>query len=251
VGSCAECTAAVEAQRRAHLLLAGLTVVAVPLDDRAAVMTRVQDHAVAALPLTASLLVMQEDEWDDDEDLRERWFSPLLATLGVVLAVLAGIGAGVASDRLGAPGLDRDAAAANVLPPVTAPPVLSPAPGTAPAPAPPAPTRPPRVFEIPSPTPSPPPPPVQAAVRVQPPSGPSGAVLTVTGTGWRPGGQVQVDYLTADGTPTGSSVTASADERGAFSAQLPANDPAGTPGRHAVRASDGRSTSTASYDVVD
>jgi DNA-directed RNA polymerase specialized sigma24 family protein len=252
-GACGECGAVVEAQRRAHLLLAGLTVVTLPPEERAAVLARVEQHAVAVLPATASLLAVQDEEWDDEDDLRDRWFSPVLAALGIVLAVLTGIAVGVAADRLDAPRVDQRTAAADVLPRVTAPPVRSPAPGTIRTRAP-EPTPPPRVFEIPSPTPTPPPappPPAEPTLLVEPRSGPNGALLTVRGTGWAPGGQVELSYLRADGTPTGSVTTASADERGVFQATLPAADPDGTPGRHVVRADDGTSSATAPYDAVD
>jgi hypothetical protein len=250
--SCSDCSGVVDAQRRAHLLLAGLTVVALPPAERAAVVQRVENHALAVLPTTAALLVADDQEWDDEE-LRDRSFSPLLMTLGLVLATLLGIGLGVAIDRLEAPGLDRQEAAVNVLPPVTAPPVLSPAPGSVPSRSP-EPTQPPRVFEIPSPTPSPAPttaPPAQPTLLVEPASGPHGASLTVRGTGWEPGGQVQLLYLSAEGTPTGSAATVPADERGVFQGQLIANDPARAPGRHLVRADDGTRSATAPYDVMN
>lgn len=249
--SCAECAAVVEAQRRAHLLLAGLTVVALPAGDRQAIVERIEEHAFVSLPSTASLLVPDDEEWDDEEELDDRWFSPLLATLGVVLAALVGLGIGVVADRLDSRVLDRREVAANVLPPVTAPPVLSPAPGPASA-RPPDPQLTTRVFEVPSPSPTPPPPPPAATpmLSVQPSSGPGGAVLTVAGTGWLPGGEVQLAYLRADGTPTGSVATASADERGAFRARLTATDPSGAGGRHLVRADDGTQSATAPYDVA-
>lgn len=251
--SCTECSAVLDAQRRAHLLLAGLTVVALPEPDRAAVLERVTNHAFSSLPVTAELLVPGDDEWDDD-DLAERWFSPALALLGLVAAVLLGIGAGVLLDRIDSPRVDARGAAVNVLPPVTAPPARSPSPGSAPV-ASPEPPPIPQVFEIATPTPSPTPPPMtappaQPTLLVEPASGPNGAVLTVRGTGWEPGGQVELAYLSADGTPTGSVATASADERGVFQTTLTANDPAGAPGRHLVRADDGTLTATAPYDVV-
>lgn len=250
--SCADCGAVVEAQRRAHLLLAGLTVVALPAAERASLVARIEEQAFASLPSTATLLVTGEEEWDDEDELGDRWFSPLLATLGVVLAALLGLGLGVVIDRLDSPALDRREAAANVLPPVTAPPVLSPAPGPATA-RPPDPQITTRVFEVPSPTPSPAAPPPAApapGLSVQPASGLDGAVLTVIGTGWLPGAEVQLAYLREDGTPTGSVATASADERGAFRAELTASDPTGTPGRHLVRADDGTQSATAPYDVT-
>ena len=252
--SCGQCRSVIDAQQRAHLLLAGLAVVAIPEADRAAVLGRVDQHAAALLPTSASLRAVVEDEdWEDEED--SRLFSPLLAFVGLVLATALGIALGVALTGTGDGALDPREAAANVLPPVTPAPALSPAPLAAPPP-----TTAPRprttVFVIPDPTTpapttaAPAPPAVEAEVAVAPSSGPDGARLTVTGTGWEPGGEITLDYLDAAGRPTGSRASTTADGEGRFSATLTARDPGRTPGRHAVRASDGTSTASAPYDVT-
>jgi DNA-directed RNA polymerase specialized sigma24 family protein len=251
--SCLACRSVIDAQQRAHLLLAGLAVVAMPDTDRAAVLGRVEQHAAALLPSSASLLAVAEDEeWEDEPD--RRLLSPLLALVGLILAIALGAALGVALTGTGGGALDPRDAAANVLPPVTPAPALSPAPLAAPPP-----TSAPRprttVFVIPDPT-TPPPttaapaPAAEPQLSVDPASGPDGARLTVTGTGWTPGATVALDYLDPSGQPTGSRTSTTADDQGRFSATLVARDPARTPGRHTVRARDGASTAFAAYDVT-
>jgi DNA-directed RNA polymerase specialized sigma24 family protein len=253
---CPQCRSVVDAQQRAHLLLAGLTVVALPEAERVALLGRVDEHAAALLPSAASLRVAADDEQEWDEE--DRLLSPLLALVGLILATALGVALGVALTGLGDDGLDPREAAANMLPPVAPAPVLSPAP--LPAPPPTSDPRPKtRVFVIPDPTtppPSPPPSPSSPAataaptLAVSPGSGPGNARLTVTGAGWQPGVEVALDYLDPQGTPTPSGTTATPDADGAFSVQLVARDPSGAPGRHTVRASDGTHTQSAPYDVT-
>ena len=53
---------------------------------------------------------------------------------------------------------------------------------------------------------------------------------------------MRLDYLDPSGAPTGSSTVAVADDGGAVTATLVAQDPAGTPGPHAVTATVGDAT---------
>ena len=252
--SCDGCRTLTDAQQRAHLLLTGLTVVALLEAERVGVLQRVEERARAALPAKASFLVVEEEPeyWDDDED--PRLFSPLLALLSLVVAVLLGLGAGLLLSRAGGVssllGAERGQAPADValLVPPSVPPqaLVSPAPVVAPRPE-------TTVFIIPPPPPPPPPPapvapaspvPAQDALTlaVDPPSGPNGAVLTVTGTGWTAGSEVLLEYLDPTGTPTGSQSIVTVDARGRFSGELTAQDPNNLPGRHTVRASSGTQT---------
>ncbi|MCW2679624.1 MAG: Neocarzinostatin family [Frankiales bacterium] len=255
--SCDGCRTATDAQQRAHLLLTGLTVVALPEADRIGVLARVEDQAFAALPSAASLVPLVEDEeyWDDDED--PRLFSPLLALLSLVVAVLLGLGLGLLLSRSGGVGslladegrspMDVELLEAPSPPPqvlVSPPVVQAPRPETT-------------VFVIPPPPPPPPPPsPVEPtavpagdalALTVDPATGPNGAVVTVSGTGFTPGAQVTVDYLDPTGAATGSQTVVVADERGRFTSELTAQDPNNLPGDHVVRASDGTLTAEATY----
>ena len=258
--SCDECRTVADAQQRAHLLLTGLTVVALPETDRIGVLQRVEDQAYLALPTGAALVATEEveEEWDDDEE--PRLFSPLLVLMSLVLALLLGVGAGLLLTRAGGVrslvgGGGQDPSTVRLLsPPPAVPPMLvSPPAVVAPAPR-------TTVFVIPPPPPPPPPPspepvvtadPVEepAAVDVEPDSGPNGAELQVTGSGWTPGEQVLVEYIDPTGTPTGSQSVVVPDARGRFVAALTAQDPNNLPGEHTIRASDGEQVAEATYDA--
>jgi DNA-directed RNA polymerase specialized sigma24 family protein len=256
--SCDACRSLTDAQQRAHLLLTGLTVVALPERARAGLLSRVEEQAYAALPATAALLFLEQEQeyWDDDED--PRLFSPLLALLSLTVAVLLGLGFGLLLSRDGGVGSllgAEGAAPAQVellVPPSRAPQQLvSPPPVQVPRPE-------TTVFVIPPPPPPPPPSPVAPSpvpaadpltLTLDPTSGPNGAELTVTGTGWTAGADVLLDYLDPTGAPTGSSTTVVADARGRFTATLTAQDPSNLPGPHTVRASSGDLTAEATYEA--
>lgn len=269
VQACPACAAVVAAQERVHLLLSGLAVVAPAEADRRAVLGHAEERARAVLPPT-SALVLTEEEWAEYEDDR-RVLGPLLVTLGVLAAVALGTGLGVVLSRGAGAVLP---AASDVLPAVTLPPVEAPTPFQLPAglpPPPPAPTPRTTVFFLPPPTTPPPsrapqtaapttvptaapttepPSAVAPTVQVSPSSGPNGARLRVTGSGWTPGTRVVLEYLDPTGRPTGSRATAQVQDDGTFDDQLVARDPASVPGRHVVRATDGRRTASAPYDAT-
>lgn len=257
--SCDGCRTLTDGLQRAHRLLTGLTVVALPEGERDALLGRVEEQAYALLPTTASLLLASEQQeyWEDDED--PRLFSPLLVLLSLVVAVLLGLGIGLLASRAGGVGslLDgggRAAAEVELLVPptpvpetlVSPPTVEPPRPRTTVFLIPPSPPPPP-------PEPSPPPSPAPAqdplALTVDPSSGPNGARLTVTGTGFLPGAEVTLVYLDPTGAPTGSRAVVTADARGRFTGELTAQDPNNLPGQHTVQASDGERTAEATYDA--
>ena len=93
------------------------------------------------------------------------------------------------------------------------------------------------------------PPAAPLGIVLSPASGPNGTDVTVTGTGFAPGTEVEVVYLDTVGEPTGSSATTTTDAQGAFTTTVTAQDPANLPGRHTVRASDGASTAEAGFDA--
>ncbi|HWG94767.1 MAG TPA: sigma-70 family RNA polymerase sigma factor [Mycobacteriales bacterium] len=265
--TCEACSAVVAAQSRVHLLLSGLAVVALPEAGRTAVLADAEARARAVLPAAAALELTEEEweEWDDEP----RLLPPLLAALGVVLAVVLGTGTGVLLSRGASAVLP---ASSGVLPAVPLPPVEVPAPltvGTDLPPPPPVPEPRTTVFVLPPRTTPPAPPPTTAppsaspspsasatsspgaaALVVDPASGPNGQVLTVRGSGWTPGGRVVLEYLDPAGRPTGSRTSAVVDDDGAFTAELVARNPAGIPGRHSVRASDGSRVRSAPYDAT-
>ena len=280
--SCEACRAVSEAQQRAHLLLGGLTVVAVPEADRAGVLATVERAADAALPTAAelSLRAREEVELDREHDER-RLFSPLLALLALVLAALVGVGVGLllsrddgttelAGGEGGLPVGTRLASPSPLPPRSTAPPrtLVAPPPQTS-------------VFDVPPPPPPPPPSPSPApspslaaapaapapaapaaaapapgapaastALSSSPAAGPNGTVLTVTGTGWSPGAGISLDYRDPQGAPTGAAASAVADAQGRFTARLTAQDPGGLPGPHAVRATAGAVTATTTFTAT-
>lgn len=254
---CGECAAVVASQSRVSLLLSGLAVVALPADSRPVLLDHVEGEALRRLP-PAAALELTDEEWDDWED-DQRALTPLMAFAGVLLAVLLGLGVGYLLSRGGDV---VDATSPGVLPAVTVAPVQPAEPIQLPADLPPPPPIPqPRttVFVLPSspppapaapqPTTSPDPAP-SAALQVEPQSGPNGAPLRITGTGWLPGSEVVVDYLGTDGAPTGSRTTVRAGQDGRFSASLVARDPSGQPGRHEVRAVSGATTRSAAYEAT-
>ncbi len=254
--SCSACRAVVDAQQRAHLLLTGLSVVALRATDRQAALDRAEEVSLALLPNRAELAEYEQQLYELEQEEDPRLLSPLLAALGIVLALLAGLGLGLLLSRSG--GVDSVAGTAGQLPAGVA--LLSPSPQVAEVVRSPATVReaPPqtRVFVIPSPSPPPPPPPPQPspapavdelAITIDPPNGPNGTTLTVDGAGWMPGIDVTLTYLDPTGRPTGSSATAVPDERGRFTVTLAAQDPANLPGDHTVRATDGDSTTSATF----
>ena len=257
--SCASCRTVTDAQQRAHQLLTGLTVVALPEADRADVLAGVERAAYACLLSSAALLLrgQEQEELALEQDER-RLFSPLLALLSLVLAALLGLGVGLLLSRddgttelTGAQG--GLPPGVQLLSPSPMPPPVSASPRTV-APAPPSTT----VFAVPPPSPSPLPSPspspvvsapAQPGLSVDPASGPNGTVLTVSGTGWAPAAEIAVEYLDPVGEATGSQTTAIVDGAGRFTAQLTAQDPNNLPGTHVVRATDGVAVAETGFDA--
>ena len=267
--ACPRCRGVVEAQEDVRRLLAGLSVVALPDEAREALLERVGERARRLLPSEEELRVAAQEE--EDEPPR-RLLTPLAVLLSLGLAVVGGVGLGVLLSR--PPTVD--AAQVGLLPAVT-PPALTPLPDRRRT-ASPEPEPAPRVFTLP-PTPTPtlrttPPtapattPPTTlptsprasasptaspsarpGAVGVDPASGPAGATVVVSGTGWTPGSVVSVAYLQPDGGATGSTASAEVDGDGAFTARLTTADRRRPTGQHTVLASDGTREARATYDA--
>jgi DNA-directed RNA polymerase specialized sigma24 family protein len=260
--ACQICRSVLDAEARAHSMLAGLAVVALPERVREEVLAHVEAQAQAYLPSAADLML------DDDEVLDEepsRWAVPLYALAALVAAVVVGTVIGLLLSRSpsGSGSSSAGPVDPGVLPPVTAKPLppTSPLPTAFPSLAgQPTPT----VFIVtppPSPTagpsragstgPSGPPEPATEplTLMVNPASGPNGATLSVEGTGWTAGRTITLDYLDPLGRQTGSHAGAVSDVRGRFTTTLSAQDPSNLPGRHTVRCTDGTHTATASYTV--
>jgi DNA-directed RNA polymerase specialized sigma24 family protein len=257
--ACAMCRSVWDAQGRAHQMLAGLTVVALPEELRSPVLGRIDAQARAALPLAAELVLGDDEELIDEQS--SRWLLPLYALLGLIAAVIVGTVIGLFLSRGGGGGTSASSNNdPNVLPEVTGAPVAtgSPLPTAFPTlSGNPSPT----VFIVtPSPSPgasaggsppptSPEPATEQLSLTADPTSGPNGTTVTLQGTGWVPGATISVDYLDPLGRQTGSHAGATVDARGRFTATLSAQDPSNLPGRHTIRANDGTQTLSTTFDV--
>ena len=261
--SCTICGGIWAAQERAHRLLAGLTVAALPDAERDGILSRIEAEAQSVLP-SAATMVLDEDDEEYDDERPSRLLVPLYVLAAVALAVLLGAAVGILASR--DPGSGRgDSSAADddqgVLPPVTAPPAptLSVAPTALPSPTD-LPS--PRVFTVaPSPTGplpgtqpssggmSPEPANEPLTLTGDPSSGPNGQTVTVQGTGWTPGATVVLEYYDPLGRSTGSRAEAVVDPRGRFTTGIAAQDPANLPGRHTIRATDGTFAASTPYDV--
>lgn len=256
--ACAMCGSVLEGQVRAHQMLAGLTVVALPEELRAAVLGRVDAQARAALPLAAELLLSDEDELVEEES--SRWLLPLYALLGLIGAVIAGAIIGLLLSR----GDGTTAAGSTNNPNVAPETSTTPQPTGSPLPTafPTLSTNPsPTVFIVtPAPSPtgpgagappstSPEPATEPLTLTADPTSGPNGTTVTLQGTGWLPRAAITVDYLDPLGRQTGSRASATVDARGRFTTTLSAQDPSNLPGRHTIRATDGTQTLSTTFDA--
>ncbi len=258
--SCTVCGGVLDGQERAHLLLAGISVVALPESERTGLLARVEDRARSVLPAAATLAAAGADYVEEEEDDEpRRLLTPLTALAGLFLAVVGGVGLGLLLSRDGTPLLPGrpnaalPAVTADPVPTLAAPPRATGSPTATPTSFPSS-----SVFTVtPSPQPSTPSPtavvrttaPAEEplAISLDPSSGPNGANITVNGTGWLPGSQVTVVYYDSLDRPTQSRATAVADARGRFTTSLAAVDPTNIPGPHEVRAANGSQRSTATY----
>jgi hypothetical protein len=253
VQSCAACSALVDVQERARRLLSGLSVVAMPDNDREALLAKVEERARPLLPVAEPV---GDEEWEDEP---HRGYSLSLMALGLVLAVGAGAGLGALASR-GSP--IKALTDQHPLPLVTAAPVLDVGPhptATATPSATPSPS--PRVFAVtPSPTPTPTAPSAtptatdtaQATTLVlDPASGPADTQITVTGQGWTPGSQILIQFHNSFGAGAGATAQTVADAEGTFTTTLAAHDQnPNFVGPHTVSADDGTHHAEATFTVL-
>jgi len=253
VQSCEACSAVLDVQERAHRLLSGLTVVALPDADREELIEAVAARVRQLLP--AALPVVVEEPVDD----HPRRVLPLaLAALLLLVAVGLGAAVGLYASRSGrAPAFDTVGSPATLV--TTAPVLTVPPASRLPA----LPTTPPtaQVFTL-TPSPTPPPSPtaspsvkptpsaVPVTVALSPATGPDGTDVTVTGTGWTPGLTVQVSYRDPAGAVTPAMATGVVTAGGTFSTVLSAADPTGATGPHRVTVTDGAKVGAATFTVT-
>jgi hypothetical protein len=250
--ACEGCGAVLDAQERARRLLSGLSVVAMPDEEREALLAAVDERARALLP--AAEPVVEEDDWDDPP----RRYSLSLMALGLVLAAAAGAGLGALASR-GSP--TSPLGEQKALPLITAAPVITVAVRATPS-ASPTTSPSPRVFLVtPSPTPTPSISPTpfpsesglpSAQMALDPTSGPRDTLITVTGQGWDPGAPVVVQFMSSLGGQAGASTTTVADAEGTFTTTIAAHDanPNPLPGPHTVTADDGHHHAEATFTVT-
>lgn len=256
--ACPVCRSVWDGQTRAHQMLAGLTVVALPDEHRDGVLDRVESQARAYLPAATELSAVEEDELLDEAP--SRWLLPVYLLLAVLAAAVIGTGiglylsrsptgsgSGTAADQFAAPSATATVPTTSPLP--TTFPTQSPLPSptvflVTPSPSPGATTHPsPSLSRPPEPATEP------LSLTADPTRGPNGGTVTLQGTGWTPRATVSIDYLDPLGRQTGSHATATVDARGRFTTTLAAQDPSNLPGRHTIRATDGVQQASATYDV--
>ena len=233
LASCAACEDAVEMLAKGRRLAAALPVVAMPDDARELMLERVAERTHAVLPTVDEVLLAI----DQDEE-SPPIVSPLVVVVAVVLALVLGVA--VAAVTANRPGGEAVALA------TPQPPTVSPSFSAGPAPS--LASRSPKPRKSASPTasvsgtPATRPtstapttaPPSAATITIDPPVGPRGTSITVTGDGWDPGSTVTLRYA---GALTGSGATAQVDSGGRFSGTVTAN--AALPGTYNITASNG------------
>lgn len=261
--SCAGCRTVTDTQQRVHLLLRGLAVVALAAPDRSGVLARVEARARQSLPDAAALVLSEQYRHSRENDDDPRLLSPLLAALGVVIAVVLGTGAGVLLSRGTDAVLPESSARPAVpLPPVATPTPIQPAEVAPPPPPEPAPST--SVFVLPPRTASPSPAPTSApptpttspdpagspapgpSLTLDPPTGAAvGQALAVRGSGWPAAARIAVEYVDSTGR-RGARRTVTAGADGSFDTEVVSQ---GAPGAAEVRASDGSTARAAAYQA--
>lgn len=241
VARCDICGPAVPAMREARRLLSGLAILAMADADRDGLIARATAVANRVLPSAAEVAAAAAA---DDE--APRVLPPLGLTAACLIGamLLGGLVALSADDTSlsgragGAPTIDPSSPTPTPTRTTATPTPTRTATATATVTATPTPTR----TASPTPTATPTPSPTfqwfvgGERLAISPDSGRNGETVRVTGTGWRPGSRVTIEYLNALGTPTDQRATATPDAQGRFEATIVAFDPSAIPGQHTIRA---------------
>jgi hypothetical protein len=240
--SCVRCAEALDAMERARRLLSGLTVVALPDAEREALLARVETHARQGLP--TALADDEDEDWDEEP---HRPYSLSLITLGMVVALAAGIGGGILASRGHNTSVEaqvRNFDQVTPAPVIVVPaPVVSPTPVLTASPAarvtylPPSQTPEPTLTASETATASPTDIP-HPTVTIDPTTGPNDTLITVSGTLWTPNATIDVSYRSQIGA-VGATATVQADASGSFTTTILAHDPNPIAGPHQVFVSDG------------
>jgi hypothetical protein len=249
--SCVRCAEALDAMERARRLLTGLTVVALPDAQREELLARIDGRARQLLP--AALLDEEDEDWDDEP---HRPYSISLITLGMIVALGAGIGGGILASRGHNTSVEaqvRNFDLVTQAPVIVVPvPTLSPTPVQTVSPAarvtylPPSQTPEPTVTATPTASATPSGAVNEPTVTIDPTTGPNDTLITVSGTLWTPNATIDVSYRSQIGA-VGASATVQADANGSFMTTIQAHDPNPIPGPHQVVVSDGTSTDSVTF----
>ncbi len=230
VSNCPACEEMLETLARGRRLAAGLPIIAMDDDAREAMLERISERGIAALPSHDAVLRAVDEDHDP---------GPLVSPVVVVLALLLAVALGVGIGALSRTGNDNLSPFADIPTPSLSP--VVPAFSVSPSPQH---TRTASASPTASPTLAPPPtatisaPPTQVVyhptITLSPSSGRSGSDFTVTGAGWVPNTRVFVSYAARPQT------SARVNSDGTWSASVVAN--ALLPGQRIVTATDGPHT---------
>jgi DNA-directed RNA polymerase specialized sigma24 family protein len=239
VARCPVCGPLLPALREARRLLSGLAILAMADADRDALIQRAEAVAARHLPTAAEVAAAADAP-------EPRVLPPMLLTLGCLGGAFL-LGALVALSGDDTSLSARGGGGVPTFAPPSATPTPTPTSATpTPTPTAKATTVAPTVTATrtvtPTRTATPSPTPTYTwfvgseRISISPASGPNGATVVVTGTGWAPQQPVTIRYLTALGTPTGQQAVGIPDAQGRFSTEIVAQDPANIPGRHDIQA---------------
>jgi DNA-directed RNA polymerase specialized sigma24 family protein len=234
--NCPACEDMLETLARGRRLAAGLPIIAMDDDAREAMIERITEHAVAALPSHEAVLRAVDEDHDPGSPV-----SPVIAVIAVILAIALGVAVGAIS-RAGHSLGPLATSPAPTVAPVTPSFSVSPSPRHTKTRSP-SPSQSPTVEPTISFTPPSSEPtfstPTRAEIALSPTTGRSGTNIVVSGTGWTPRTRVTVSYA---GKPqTGARVAAD----GSFTVSVIAN--AVLPGNRRVTATNGEQSATAIF----
>jgi DNA-directed RNA polymerase specialized sigma24 family protein len=237
VANCATCEEMLETLARGRRLAAGLPIIAMDDDAREAMIERISEDAIAALPSHDAVLRAVDEDHDPGPPV-----SPIIAVIAIVLAIAMGVGVGAVSQAnhsLGPLASSPAPSLAPIVPSFSVSPSAHPRRTRSPSPSPSASATAPATFPtvLSPPTTSAP---AVATISLSPSSGPSGTNITVSGTGWSPESLISISYAGQQQT----SVTANAS--GSFSTTVVANSV--LPGNRRVTATNGNQSATATFN---
>jgi hypothetical protein len=236
---CAACEEVSERLAKARRLVAGLPVLAMPDDDREAMLERVAARAMAMLPSVDEVLLAIEEE----DDTRPA-VSPIIAIFAIVLALVLGVAVAAATtEGTGSNGgLSRQGPSLAPATPSFSVPAAPARSARSARPSTSATTTPTSATTTTPSTATTTAPPVVATIDISPTSGPRGTPIVVTGRGWNPGVPVTVRY---SGTLATSTASATPNGHGHFTVRLTANG--ALPGTYTVSAEDGTQSASQQF----